>query len=67
MPIRSGNHRFASTEKIRKRARGDLALLKIRGQINIRRPDKLLQILQLQKSIVENNMFLHPAILCQSR
>ena len=66
MPVGSGNDRFARTENIGQCPRGNLALLKIRGQIDIGRPDKLLQLFQLQKAVVENNMLLHPTILCQS-
>ncbi len=66
VPVGRGNHGLARAEHIGEGARGDLRLVEVGGQIDVRRADELLEVLQRHEAVVEDDMVLHAAVLGQA-
>ena len=65
MPIRRGHHRLAGAEGVGQRARGDLRLVQIRGEVKVRRPDELLELFEFDEAVVEDDVLVDLVLLGQ--
>ena len=65
VPIRRRHHGVPRPERIRQRARRDLRFRQVGRKINIRRADEPHQFLQLDETVEEHDVFLHPQVFGQ--
>ena len=66
MPVRRRNHGLPRPEEVGQRTGSDLCLIEIRCQVDVRRADKLLQILQGHEAVVKDDMFLNTVVSDES-
>ena len=62
MPVRRRDDRLAAAERVGQRARGDLRRVQVRRHVDVRRPDELGQLVQLDEPVVEDHVLLDPQV-----
>ena len=65
VPVRRGHHRLAGAERVCQRARRDLRFVQVRRDVKVRRADELLEILEVHKLVVEDDVLLDLVLLGQ--
>ena len=63
VPVGRGDHGLAGAEGVGERSRGDLRLVERRGDVEVRGADELLEVLQLDETVVEDDVLLDPVLL----
>src|SRR6478736_8828965 len=66
MPIWRRNHGLAAAEGIRERTRGDLSLVQIWGDVDVRSAQEALQFLEFDELVEEAHVLGNPRALGQS-
>ena len=65
VPVRSGNHGFTRAKRVSQRARGDLRLVEVGRNVEVRRANELFQLLEFHEAVVENDVLLDLVLLGQ--
>ena len=65
VPVGRGHHRLARAEHIGQGAGGDLGLVEIGGEVDVRGADEILEVLQGHEAVEEDDVLLDPAVLGQ--
>ena len=65
VPVRRRDHRLARAERIRQRAGGNLRFVQIGSEVQVGHANELLQLVQLDETIVEDDVLLDFVFLGQ--
>src|SRR3982750_2678474 len=63
MPVRRGNHRLSGAEGISQRTGGDLRLVEVRRNIQIRCADELFEIVKVYELVIEDDVLIDIVLL----
>ena len=58
VPVGSRDHGFARAKRVGQRARGDLRFVEIRRDVQVRRADELLELIEFHEPVVEDDVLL---------